>query len=124
MRASLAHIAGVGISGTADSPLHELALSAGAKALLDAGVTYSDIDQSVACSSDEKLRVPRSVFDTFGLNGAPVCEVDNQSALFTAVQCIRSGQRNCALILGTDRVSTAGSIQSTYKADDILGSLK
>ncbi len=105
MRAGQAHIAGVGTSSaTNNSSFDELAISAGTKALLDAGITYNVVDHSVACFLDDQLRIPRSCFDAFGLERAPVSEVDAHSGLFTAVQCVRSGQANCVLLLGLDRV--------------------
>lgn len=121
MHVSPAHIAGIGISERTDATLHELAVSAGTKALLDAGVTYRDVDQSVAAFLDEQLRIPRSCFNTFGIEGAPICAVDSHSALFTAVQFIRSRQTNCALVIGIDTVRTTECAPTGFKADLYLG---
>lgn len=104
MRISRAHIAGVGVAEAADATLLEPAIAAGTRALLDAGVTYSDLEQSIACFQDE-LRIPRQCFDAFGMEGAPCHEMSNSSGLFTAVQCIRSRQSNCVLVIGLDTVS-------------------
>ena len=104
MHVSQAHIAGIGISEALDGRLDEYAVSATTKALLDAGVTYDDVDLSLAGILDDQLRIPRSCFTTFGTGGAPICEMDNHCALSTAVQCIRSRQTNCALVIGLDRV--------------------
>ena len=104
MRISKAHIAGVGVAEAADASLLEPAIAAGTRALLDAGVTYSDLEQSIACFQDE-LRIPRQCFDAFGMEGAPCHEMSNSSGLFTAVQCIRSRQSNCILVIGLDTVS-------------------
>ena len=103
MRLSQAHIAGIGISEASNGKLNESAVSAGTKALLDAGVTYDDVDLSLAGILDDQVRTPRSCFTTFGTGGAPICEVDNHCALSTAVQCIKSRQTNCALVIGLDR---------------------
>lgn len=113
MPSSTAHIVGVGISGPETNPsLHECAITATTKALLDAGITYSNVDHSIACFDDthERLRISRTTLESFGLEGSAVSEVDNHSGLFTAVQSIRSGQAECALVVGVDRVSNAGPL--------------
>lgn len=105
-----AHIAGVGVSTVSKSEtLEDLAISAGTKALLDAGITYSDVDQSIACFLDDRDRIPRQTLEPFGREGAPVCEADNAAGIFMAVQSIRSGLCNCVLVLGLDRVSSTSS---------------
>lgn len=125
MQISEAHIAGIGISEAKDDTnLDGLAVSAGTKALLDAGITYRDVDQSIAGFLDEHLRVTRSCFDVYGQEGAPICEVDNRSALYTAVQCIMSRQRDCALIVGIDTVRTAKATYSMSEADELLGGIQ
>ena len=101
MRISKGHIAGVGLSTDANATHHDLAVAAATKALLDAGATYSDVDTSIACFLDN-LRVPRSCFDMFGMQGAAVSEIDNRSGLLAAVQSVRSRQSNCALVVGFD----------------------
>lgn len=108
IRTPAAHIAGIGTSiETPVTAVNDLAISAGTKALLDAGVTYSSVDQSVACFLDNQLHIPRSCFNTFGMTGTPVAEIDNVSGLNTAVNFIRSGQCNCVLAIGIDRVRIA-----------------
>ncbi|KAK4498517.1 hypothetical protein PRZ48_011175 [Zasmidium cellare] len=67
MRTSQAHIAGVGLSagqGSNDS-LDKVTISAATKALLDAGVTYGEVDECFACFHNG-LRIPPSSFDTLG----------------------------------------------------------
>lgn len=101
-----AHIAGVGIaSATRNDTLEDLAVAAGTKALLDAGVTYSSVDQSIACFLNERDRIRRTCLRVFGMEGAPACEVENSVGLFTATQYIRSGQSDCVLVVGLDNVS-------------------
>ncbi|KAK3111055.1 hypothetical protein LTR53_014071 [Teratosphaeriaceae sp. CCFEE 6253] len=111
MSTSIAHIAGIGISERTDAPLESLAVSAATKALLDAGITYSEVDLSVAGSLNDHSRVSRSCFSTFGSEGAPILEVDNHSALFLATQCIRSRQHSCALVIGLDRAASSSTEQ-------------
>jgi len=98
-----AHIAGIGISSGTQQDISNLAVSAGAKALLDAGITYAKVRLSIACSLEEaRLSIPQECFKAFGRQKAPICAVDSQSALFTAVQCVRSGQIDCAMVVGLD----------------------
>lgn len=105
MRSPPSHIAGIGLSESspATTNLDHLALTAGTRALLDAGITYNDVDQSIAGIFDERTRISRSSFDIFGKGTAPISQVDNHAALFTAVQYIRSGQANCVLVVGVDK---------------------
>lgn len=106
MSLSRAHIAGIGISSGTQHDISNLAVSAGAKALLDAGITYAKVRLSIACSLEEAgLSIPQACFKAFGRQKAPLCVVDSQSALFTAVQCVRSGQIDCAMVVGLDMVS-------------------
>jgi sterol carrier protein 2 len=106
MSQSQAHIAGIGISSGTQQDISNLAISAGAKALLDAGITYAKVRLSIACSLEEaQLSIPQACLKAFGRQKAPVCVVDSQSALFTAVQCVRSGQIDCAMVVGLDMVS-------------------
>jgi len=105
MHTSSAHIAGLGLSERSDASLEELTVSAATKALLDAGITYSDVDLNIAGFLDDHARIARSWLNVFGSEGAPVLEVDNHSALFVGTQCITSRQNNCALVVGVDQVS-------------------
>ena len=111
MRNSLrpVYVAGVGISplkeATSNAAVHDLVLSAGTKALLDAGLTYHDVKQTIACFLDEaSLRVRKRTFDTFGRTGTPVCEVDCYSGLYAASQFVRSGHAECTMMVGFDKV--------------------
>ncbi|PPJ58150.1 hypothetical protein CBER1_02613 [Cercospora berteroae] len=100
------HIAGVAVAGSEDGDLRDAVIAAATRAMLDAGVTYTDVNQSIVSFEDE-LRIPPRSLDTFGLEGAPVSEVNNGSALFAATQSVRSGQFDCTLILGLDTVSSS-----------------
>lgn len=106
MHQSQAHIAGIGISSGTQQDICNLAVSAGAKALLDAGITYAKVGLSIACSLEETgLSIPQACFKAFGRQKAPICAVDSHSALFAAVQCVRSGQIDCVMVVGLDMVS-------------------
>lgn len=117
MRISKAHIAGVAVAQAEDDALLEPAIAAGTRALLDAGVTYSDIDQNVACFQDG-LQIPRECFDVFGMEGAPCHEISNSSGLFTAVQYIQARQADCVLVIGLDTVSTSLSRTEFNQAEN------
>ena len=102
------YVAGVGISylntTTTDAALNELAISAGTKALLDAGITYGDVDLSLACFLDHTLKIPKACFNAFGKTGSPAAEVDCYSGFFGAAQYVGSGHAQCALMIGFDKV--------------------
>lgn len=107
MASPAVYIAGTGASITEKptSGLNNHVISAVTKALLDAGVTYGDIDSTIACFlRDEDLKVQKSCLDTFGKTGAPVSEVDCYAGLHTASQFLKSGHSNCVLMVGFDKV--------------------
>lgn len=114
MRASRAHIAGVGVSGpeNAKADPSSLAIVAATKALLDAGITYTDVDQCVVCF-DESARISPAWLDIFGATGTAIAQVDNKAGLFVAAQFIKSGQKHCALMIGKD--SNVGDQQPTRR---------
>lgn len=103
------YIAGVGIThpkngSQSTSSLNDTILSAGTKALLDAGVTYNDVKASIACFLDRNLTIGRNSFETFGRTGTPVYKVDNYSGLHVASQFVRSGTADCVMVIGFDQV--------------------
>lgn len=98
------HIAGAAVAESQDGDLSDAVVAAATRAMLDAGITYTDVNQIIVSFEDELSISPRSL-DTFGLEGAPVSEVNNGSALFAATQSVRSGQSDCTLVLGLDTVS-------------------
>ena len=102
------YIAGIGITilkgRLSEATQEEITISAATKALLDAGVTYSEVNYSFAGTLEDDLKVPKRTFQSFGTTGAPIIEVDCLSGLFLASQCVRSGSANVALMVGFDRV--------------------
>jgi hypothetical protein len=105
MSASQVHIAGVGIALSSRQDLSNGATEAGARALLDAGITYAKVQLSVACSLDEaQARIPQECFRAFGRQKAPICSMDSHSALHMLAQCVRTGQTDCAMLVGLDKV--------------------
>lgn len=106
MSVSQVHIAGVGISSFPRQELADGAVAAGAKALLDAGITYAKVQLSIACSlEDADLRVPQTCFKAFGKQKAPICSADSHTALYMASQCVKGGQADCVMLVGLDAVS-------------------
>ena len=81
--------------------VHQLAISAGTKALLDAGVSYDNVDHALACGD---LRGDNDVFYTFGKTGIPIHAVDNDSGLYAAIHFIKTGNAHCVLVIGLDQV--------------------
>ena len=108
MRGPAVYIAGVGQTHIQDPSssvkIHDALISAGTKAMLDAGVTYGEVNQSVACFLDQDLKVDKTSFDTYGKTGTPVCEVDCYSGLYVGGQFVKSGHSNCVLVVGFDKV--------------------
>lgn len=105
MPASQVHVAGVGISFSSRQDLTNGATEAGARALLDAGITYAKVQLSVAGSLDEvQARIPRECFKAFGRQKATICSMDSHSALYMLAQCVRTGQTDCAMLVGLDKV--------------------
>lgn len=102
------HIAGVGISHltgrVSASNIEALAISAGTKALLDAGVSYGDVKHCIAGFLGDDLKVSKRVFQSFGETGAPITKVECHSGMFIARQFIKSGTSDCVLVIGFDQV--------------------
>ncbi len=104
---SAVYIAGVGLSlSNSSTSIDDIVLSAGTKALLDAGITYDDVNQSIACFLDRNLNVERKSFDTFGRTGTPVYKVDNYSGIHVAAQLVKSGSVDVVMVAGFDEVRT------------------
>ena len=123
MSDSNVYIAGVGISHSEQSDsksgLRDLSISAGTKALLDAGVTYGDVNESIACFLGDDLKVDKSAFNSFGKTGSAVCEIDCYSALFAATQFVRSGHSKCAMMIGLDKVCNRTCVKTLCDCSDV-----
>jgi sterol carrier protein 2 len=113
MSVSRVHVAGIGLSFSSQQDITNGAIDAGARALLDAGITYAKVQLSVACSlENSQASVPRECFKAFGRQKAPVCSMDSHSALHIVAQCIRTGQTDCAILVGLDKVSKIATIMA------------
>ncbi|QFU87231.1 lipid-transfer protein [Amycolatopsis sp. YIM 10] len=99
-----------------DYPL--MAKEAGTRALEDAGIDYQRIEQAyVGYVYGESTSGQRAVYE-LGLTGIPIVNVNNNcstgsTALYLAAQAVRSGQADCVLALGFEKMRP-GSLGSTF----------
>ncbi|WAM17173.1 lipid-transfer protein [Rhodococcus sp. JS3073] len=116
-------VVGVGITkfekpGAREWDYPDMAREAGGRALEDAGIEYALVEQAyVGYVYGESTSGQRAVYE-LGLTGIPIVNVNNNcstgsTALFLATQAVRSGQVDCALALGFEKMQ-AGSLGSTY----------
>jgi acetyl-CoA acetyltransferase len=96
----------------------DMAEEAGTKALADAGVAYTEIEQAVAgyCYGDSTCG-ERAVY-TLGLTGIPIYNVNNNcstgsTALFMAKQFVQGGLADCVLAIGFEKMEK-GSLGIKY----------
>jgi acetyl-CoA acetyltransferase len=96
----------------------EMAKESGTKALADAKISYSEIEQAyVGYIYGESTSGQRAVYE-LGLTGIPVVNVNNNcstgsTALFLARQAVEGGIAECALALGFEKMQK-GSLGGTY----------
>ncbi|ANS26060.1 lipid-transfer protein [Rhodococcus opacus] len=116
-------VVGVGMTkfekpGAREWDYPDMAREAGGRALEDAGIEYRLVEQAyVGYVYGESTSGQRAVYE-LGLTGIPIVNVNNNcstgsTALFLATQAVRSGQVDCALALGFEKMQ-AGSLGSTY----------
>ena len=116
-------VVGVGMTkfekpGAREWDYPDMAREAGGRALEDAGVEYGLVEQAyVGYVYGESTSGQRAVYE-LGLTGIPIVNVNNNcstgsTALFLATQAVRSGQVDCALALGFEKMQ-AGSLGSMY----------
>jgi sterol carrier protein 2 len=96
----------------------DMAEEAGKKALADAGIAYSEVEQAVAgyCYGDSTCG-ERAVY-TLGLTGIPIYNVNNNcstgsTALFMAKQFVQGGLAECVLAIGFEKMEK-GSLGIKY----------
>jgi acetyl-CoA acyltransferase len=116
-------VIGVGMTkfdkpGTKEGDYPDWAKEAGEKALADAGIPYSDVEQAYAgyCYGDSTYG-QRALYQ-LGLTGIPVVNVNNNcstgsSALFLARQAVKGGVADCALAVGFEKMEP-GSLGVKY----------
>jgi acetyl-CoA acyltransferase len=97
----------------------DMARESGTKALQDAGIDYSEIEQGyVGYVYGESTAGQRALYE-LGLTGIPVINVNNNcstgsTALFLAAQAIRGGLADCTIALGFEKMKP-GSLAATYE---------
>ncbi|NKZ89272.1 lipid-transfer protein [Rhodococcus hoagii] len=116
-------VVGVGMTkfekpGAREWDYPDMAREAGTKALEDAGIGYREVQHAyVGYVYGESTSGQRAVYE-LGLTGIPIVNVNNNcstgsTALYLATQAVRSGQVDCALALGFEKMQT-GSLGTTY----------
>ncbi|XP_036112770.1 non-specific lipid-transfer protein isoform X1 [Molossus molossus] len=97
----------------------DLAKEAGQKALADAQIPYSAVEQAcVGYVYGDSTCGQRAIYHSLGLTGIPIINVNNNcstgsTALFMARQLIQGGMANCVLALGFEKMEK-GSITSKF----------
>jgi sterol carrier protein 2 len=109
----LAYVLGVGLTkfvkprGKID--YMELGYEAGIKALLDADITYDDVQQGVACYCYGDSTCGQRVFYQFGMTGIPIYNVNNNCAtgstgLNLGRTMIQGGIADCVMVVGFEKM--------------------
>ncbi|XP_046882933.1 sterol carrier protein 2 [Hypomesus transpacificus] len=117
-------VIGVGMTkfekpGLEDFDYPDMAKEAGQKALADAGIPYSAIEQAcVGYVYGDSTCGQRAIYHGLGLSGIPIINVNNNcstgsAALFMARQLVQGGLVDCALALGFEKMER-GSLSSKY----------
>ncbi|KAL2802336.1 acetyl-CoA acetyltransferase [Aspergillus granulosus] len=116
-----AYVLGVGMAAflkpRATRMYTELAFEAGVKAMLDAHVTYDDVEAGVACYASGPTCSGQRAFYQFGMTEIPLYNVNNACAtgstgIHMARNFVRSGIHDCVLVVGFEQMN-AGPLVST-----------
>ncbi|KAL2135922.1 hypothetical protein VTI74DRAFT_6305 [Chaetomium olivicolor] len=96
----------------------ELGYEAGIKAMLDAQITYDDVEQGVACYCYGDSTCGQRVFYQFGMTQIPIYNVNNNcstgsTGLAMARNLIAAGAADCILVVGFEKMMP-GSLQSFF----------
>ena len=87
----------------------QMAKESGSKALADAGIEYSEVQQGfVGYVSGDSTSGQRALYE-LGLTGIPIANVNNNcstgsTALYLAAQSVRGGLADCAIALGFEKM--------------------
>jgi acetyl-CoA acetyltransferase len=116
-------VIGVGMTkfekpGTRDWDYPEMGREAGASALADAGVEYSDVEQAFMGYCYGESTSGQRVLYELGLTGIPAVNVNNNcstgsSALFLARRFVEGGLADCVLALGFEKMER-GSLRQHF----------
>ncbi|XP_022610680.1 non-specific lipid-transfer protein [Seriola dumerili] len=102
-----------------NSDYPDMAKEAGQKALADAGIPYSAIEQAcVGYVYGDSTCGQRAIYHSLGLTGIPIINVNNNcstgsTALYMARQLVLGGLADCVLALGFEKMER-GSLSSKY----------
>lgn len=96
----------------------ELGFEAGVKAMLDAKITYDDVQTGIACYCYGDTTSGQRVFYQFGMTSIPIYNTNNACAtgstgLHLARQMVMNGMADCVLVIGFEQMSP-GSIKSVW----------
>uniref|UniRef100_H3CNC1 Sterol carrier protein 2 n=1 Tax=Tetraodon nigroviridis TaxID=99883 RepID=H3CNC1_TETNG len=97
----------------------DMAKEAGEKALADAGIPYSAIEQAcVGYVYGDSTCGQRAIYHSLGLTGIPIINVNNNcstgsTALFMARQLVLGGLADCVLALGFEKMER-GSLSAKF----------
>ncbi|EGS23451.1 putative sterol carrier protein [Thermochaetoides thermophila DSM 1495] len=96
----------------------EMGYEAGIKALLDAHITYDEVEQGIACFCYGDSTSGQRVFYQFGMTQIPIYNVNNNcstgsTGLFMARNMIASGAADCVMVVGFEKMMP-GSLQSFW----------
>ncbi|KAJ5212831.1 uncharacterized protein N7498_004477 [Penicillium cinerascens] len=116
-----AYILGVGIAAflkpRGERMYTELAFEAGVKAMLDAHITYDDVEVGIACYASGPTCSGQRAFYQFGMTSIPIYNVNNACAtgstgLHLARAFVRSGIHDCALVIGFEQMQPGPLVSS------------
>ncbi|KAF2726941.1 thiolase-like protein [Polyplosphaeria fusca] len=104
----------------------ELGFEAGVKAMLDAHITYDDVDTGIACFIYSDSCSGQRVFYQFGMTGIPIYNTNNNCAtgstgLYLARNLIKSGASNCVLVCGFETMKSGSPGRTFHDRPDPIG---
>lgn len=96
----------------------ELGYEAGIKAMLDAHISYDDVDQGIACYCYGDSTCGQRVFYQFGMTEIPIFNVNNNCATAStghtmARNTISHDGADCILVVGFEKMSP-GSLKTHW----------
>ena len=121
-KTSPAYVLGVGMTkfvkprGKVDYT--ELGFEAGIKAMLDAHISYDEVDQGIACYCYGDSTCGQRVFYQFGLTSIPIYNVNNNcstgsTGLNMARTMVSHGAADCVLVVGFEKMNP-GSLSANF----------
>ena len=123
-----AYVVGVGMTkfekpGRGERDYPEMAREAGSRALADAGIAYSEVEQACVGYVYGDSTAGQLAVYSLGMTGIPVVNVNNNcstgsTALFYARQLVAGGLADCVLALGFEKMAR-GSLPETNFPDRV-----